>query len=117
MTAAEANRPNVRERIRAACRRRGRTVTDRLVHDWLAGWPVRDGTDELLCAVADDLGIDTTTCPRRTPEAVAAWQASRRGKTACPECARLRREVEELRRQIEVSRTRHLAAVSSGAPF
>lgn len=96
MTAAEANRPDTRDAVRAACKRRGRTVSDHLVRDWLNGWPVKDVLDELLCSVADELGIDTTTCPQRSPEAVAVWKAQRRGKAACPECARLRDRIAEL---------------------
>lgn len=97
MTASEADNPTTRRELAARALDLHRLqVGDGVVKAFLRGHRARPGTQSVLLMEAAALGIDVSTIPAPTAEERAAWVERRRGRRACPECARLRARVAEL---------------------
>lgn len=99
MTALEASAST---RTRAAIRAQAQiidhvTVSDRLVHDVLLGWPARADSVRVVLDAARASGVDVATVPARTEAERAEWTAKRQGKRPCPACITKDAELEKLR--------------------
>lgn len=102
MTALEASAST---RTRAAIRAQAQvidhvTVSDRLVHDVLLGWPARADSVRVVLDAARASGVDVATVPARTEAERAEWTAKRQGKRPCPACAAKDAELAAIRARI-----------------
>lgn len=103
MTALEASAST---RTRAAIRAQAQvidhvTVSDRLVHDVLLGWPARADSVRVVLDAARASGVDVGTVPARTEAERAEWTAKRQGKRPCHACSAKDAELAKLRAEVE----------------